>query len=42
MNVQFVNVKPGKYKFLILENKNLQFSCYDIFVEPYIRKDDDR
>jgi hypothetical protein len=34
---KFDNVKPGKYKFIVLENENFEASYYDIFVEPRLR-----
>lgn len=39
-NLKFKNVKPGNYKLIVLENKNIKYSIYDIRVLPYLREKD--
>lgn len=34
LKTKFVNVKPGRYKFLIKKNQNLEFAAYDLRVNP--------
>lgn len=36
LKTKFVNVKPGRYKFMIKKNHNLQFAAYDVWVTPMI------
>lgn len=40
LTTKFVNVKPGRYKFLILQNSNLNLISYDLRVEPLIIETD--
>ena len=39
-NLRFKNVKPGNYKLIILENKNIKYSLHDIKITPFLRQKD--
>ena len=38
LTVAYANVKPGKYRFIVLENHNFESVAYDVFVEPKLRE----
>jgi hypothetical protein len=38
--LKFVNIKPGNYKLIVFENKNVKDSVFDIKVDPYLREKD--
>jgi len=40
MKVKFINVKPGNYKFIILENDNVNMQTFEVLIQPYLRKKD--
>jgi hypothetical protein len=42
LTVTYINVKPGKYKFIVLGNHNFESISYDVFVEPKLREKDNQ
>lgn len=38
LTVTYTNVKPGKYRFIVLGNHNFESTSYDVFVEPKLRE----
>lgn len=38
--LQYNNIKPGRYKLIVLESQNYETQDYDIYVQPPFRKND--
>lgn len=40
MSLNFINVKPGRYKFVVQENVSVKEQIFNIVIDPVIRKED--